>query len=579
MLQSLIHIKLAAMVAALGLDTAEWKNPSQAMVQHVQSLADAQKLIAEGQQPPAGKSLQDTINAIKELADKGKDKDAQYAMGHFLRQSNQQNGVVQAMEYFKLAADQGQLQAMNTYGSILATSSQDTEQVKTGVKYIKDAAAKGLNEARRNMATILLRGVAGESKNVDEAFKYLEAASKDKDSQADYDLTQFYAGAGGPEKRDDEKAWTYLQKSADAGNANALTLLGALLFEGGKIGDKQITKDPALAVKKFQQLADQKNPTGLRTMGELHQGGLGGVQKDFKKALEYYQQAVQGNDAAAQLRLASFYDTGIDLDPNDDKIDVARNDAAALQLYRLAAQNNSAPAIFQVGTFYEAGRAVDRDLTKAFTLFLQSGIMGMPAGMQKAGLYYLNGAGTQRDPVAASAWFARSAAAGLPDGSLNYGVLVENGAVPQKDPNLSQFFVAAGHYNDAVESAQASDQVRFEALLRLGSLHLRGLLVPTTEQPKPNFERAYVYFKQASNIDPKNQLAAQARDEAGAKLTVDQKTKAEADVKRREDDLKRKKDAAAAAAAAATPGAAAAPAPAAPAAAPAAKPATTPRTR
>jgi TPR repeat protein len=578
MLQSIIHIKLAAMVAALGLDTAEWKNPSPAMTQQVEALADAQKLIAEGKQPPAGKTLQDTINAIKELADKGKDKDAQYAMGHFLRQSNQQNGVVQAMEYFKASADQGQLQAMNTYGSILATSSQDTEQVKNGVDYIKKASAAGLNEARRNMATIYLRGVAGVTKNVDEAFKLLEAASKSGDSQADYELTQFYAGGGGTERRDDEKAWTYLQKSSEAGNANALTLLGALLFEGGKIGDKQIAKDPALAVTKFQKLAEQKNPTGLRTMGELYQGGLGGVPKDFKKALEYYQQAVQGNDAAAQLRLATFYDTGIDLDDKDDKIDVPRNDAAALQLYRLAAQNNSAPAIFQVGAFYEAGRAVDRDLTKAFTLFLQSGIMGLPAGMQKSGLYYLNGAGTQRDPVAASAWFARSAAAGLPDGSLNYGVLVENGAVPQKDPNLSQFYVASGHYNDAAESSVASDQVRFEALLRLGSLYLRGLLVPSGEQPKQNFERAYFYFKQAANIDAKNQLAAQARDEAGAKLTVDQKKKVDTEVERREVEMKKKKEAAAAGAT--TPGAVPAATPAAaPAAAPAAKPTTTPRSR
>ncbi len=575
MLQSIINIKLAAMVAALGLDTAEWKSPSPAMTQNVQALADAQAYAAKGEQAPAGKGLQDVINNIKTLADAG-DKDAQFAVGLFLQQSNQQNGPAQAMEYYKKAADQGQLQAMNNYGFLLAASSQEPEKAKEGIKWIKQAADKGLNAARRNMAAIYLRGMAGEPKDADAAFKLLDAASKEKDSQADFEIAQFYAGGGGPDKKDDEKAWTYLQKASDAGNANALTYIGALLFEGGKLGDKQITKDPALAVKKFQQLADQNNPAGLRTMGELYEGGLGGMPKDFKKALEYYEKAVQGNDAAAQLRLASFYDRGIDLVPGDDKIEIQRNDAAALQLYRLAAQNNVPLAIYNVGAFYEAGRAVDRDMTKAFTLYLQSAISGLAFGMQKTGVYYLNGAGTQKDPVAAAGWFARSAAAGLPDGSLSYGIVTEMGLVPQKDASISQFFAAGGHYNDAADSPNASDAVRMEALLRIGSLYFRGLMVPSGEQPKPNLERAYMYFKQASNIDPKNQLAASARDEAAAKLTVDQKKKADADVERREAELKRKQEAAAnpaAAAPAATPVAPAAPA------APAAKPATTPRSR
>jgi TPR repeat protein len=565
MLQSIINIKLAAMVAALGLDTAEWKNPSPAMTQNVQALAEAQKLAASGQQAPAGKGMNEIISSIKTLADGG-DKDAQFAMGHFLRQSNQQNGVVQALEYYKKAADQGQLQAMNNYGTILATSAQEVEKAKEGVTYIKQAADKGLNEARRNMATIYLRGGAGEKPDADAAFKLLDTASKEKDSQADFEIAQFYAGGGGPEKKDDEKAWTYLQKASDAGNPNALAYMGALLFGGGKIGDKEVQKDPGAAVKKFQQLAEQKVPAGLRTMGELHEGGLAGVAKDFTKALDFYTQAAQGNDAAAQLRLATFYDGGVDLTPGDDKVDVQRNDAAALQLYRLAAQNNSAPAMFQVATFYEGGRAVDRDLNKAFTLYLQSAIQGLPYGMQKTGVYYLNGAGTQKDPVSAAAWFARAAAAGLPDGNLSYGIVTENGLVPQKDPNVSQFFAAGGYYNDAAEAVNASDAVRMDALVRLGSLYFRGLMVPSGEQPKQNFERAYLYFKQASNIDPKNQVAAQARDEAAAKLTVDQKKKADADVERREGDLKRRKETAATpAAGAAAPAAAPAATPAAPA--------------
>ena len=110
MLHSLLSLKMAAMVAALGLDTAEWKNPSADMTAEVQALADLQKKAASGQTPT--ESLQEEINKIKALADKG-DKDAQFAMGLFLQQSNAQGSLPQALEYYKKAADNGQLQAMN----------------------------------------------------------------------------------------------------------------------------------------------------------------------------------------------------------------------------------------------------------------------------------------------------------------------------------------------------------------------------------------------------------------------------------------------------------------------------------
>jgi TPR repeat protein len=587
MLHSLLALKLAAMAAALGLDTSEWNSPSPEISAQVQALENLQKAAAEGNPAPEGNTLQDVVNKIKDLADKG-DKDAQFSMGLFLQQSNQQGALQQALDYYDKAAKQGQLQAMNNYGFIVAASTQDPAQAKLGVEKIKEASTKGLNAARRNMATIYLRGMAGEPRNVPEAKKLLEAAvadPKQPDYQAEFELAQFYLGAGGPENQDTEKAWELLNSAAKHGNPNALAALGSVLFDGKEFGTeekkKKIPADPKGAVDLFKKLAEQNNPAGLRTMGELYQKGIPntGVEKDFKKALEYYGKAAQGNDAVAQVILAGFYDRGFD-ENNDKTLEVAPNPAASLELYRLAAQNNVPLAFYNIGAFYEAGRAVDKDMTKAFGYFLQAAVNGFGPAMQKVGVYYLNGAGILKDPVAATGWFTRSAASNVPEGLVSLGVMAENGLVPPTDPNDTQFQTAVKLYGAVEDNVAASDPVRMEALLRLGNLYFRGVTGPATQkEAKPDFERAYGYFKLASDLDPNNKLAAQAKEQAEKPLTVEQKASAakmvEVMKKKREDKVK-----AAAAAAAPTTGApvGAAPAPPTPAS-PAPAPSTKKKTK
>jgi TPR repeat protein len=543
MLHSLLNLKLAAMVAALGLNTAEWSNPSPEMTAQVQKLADAMTSISSGQSAQTGDAVNATIKEIKTLADTKNDKDAQFAVGLFLQQSNQQGAMEQALEYYKKAADQNQLQAMNNLGFILAASGREASRTKEGVEWIQKAADKGLNAARRNMAQIHLRGLAGFKADPKAAEALLLKASSEKDAQAKFELAQFYLGGGGKENQSDDKAWTLLNESAALGNPGALASLGSVLLDGKKLGEKEIKADPAAAVKKFEELAAQKNATGLRIMGELHESGRAGVAKDFPKALEYYRQAAQGNDAVAQVRLAAFYDKGVDIDKDDKKIDVAPNAAAALELYRLAAQNNVPLAIYNVGTFYEEGRTVDKDPAKAFAFFLQSAVNGLAYGMQKTGAYYLNGSGTIKDPVAAAGWFARAAAAGLPEGLLSYGLLAEQGLVV--DPGKgSPYQAAASSYLQAADSPAAGDAVRMESLLRLGSLHFRGLMVPVGETVKPDLEAAYVFFKQAQEIDPKNEVAKEAMAAVTNPtngLTQEKVQKAEATIARMKADREARK--------------------------------------
>lgn len=564
---------------ALGLDTAEWSKPSAEMVAHVEALEAAIAASAKGETPAV--PLQQSIDQIRALAEGGKDKDALFAMGVLIQQSNQPNAAAEASAYYKKAADLGQLQGMNNYGFILAASTQDPAVAKEGIEYIKQASDGGLNAARRNMAAIHLNGMAGMKKDPAAAQELLEKAAGEKDNQAAFELAQFYLEAGGSEFIDDDKAWDWLNKAADAGNPNALATLGSVLFDGKKFGARQIDADPAKAVALFSKLADQGVPAGLRTMGELHASGLAGVEKNFTKSLDYFSRAAQGNDAAAQVTLAGYYGQGVDLDPNDGTMEVAPNPAAALDLYRLAARNNVPLALYNVGVHYEEGRAVDKDPTKAFAAYLAAAGGGFAPAMQKAGVYYLNGAGTLQDAVAAAGWFSRAAAAGMPEGLLSLGVMSESGllgATPETTPAKA----ASDAYLRIIELTQVADATRFEALLRQGGLLFRGLLVPAGEAPKPDYESAYRYFKLALELAPQNELAVNTVKEAAAKLTPEQVAKLDAEVAEstaaRKKALSSEAPAAPTAAPAATPAAApakpqaAAPAAERPAAAPAAAP-------
>ncbi len=523
---SMASLDPAMAASALGLDTAEWTHPSPEVVAQVEAMEAAMVAAARGESPTV--TLQQAIDRIRELADKGNDKDAIFAIGFLTQQSQQPNALAEAMSYYKRAADLGQLQAMNNYGFLLAGSNQDVEKAKEGIAFIKQAAEGGLNAARRNMASIYLNGLGGEERNPDAALELLEKAAAGGDGQAQFELAQFYLELGGPERVDDDKAWDWLNKAAEAGNPNALATLGSVLFDGKTFGARKIEADPAKAVEKFAKLAEQGVPAGLRTMGELHAAGLAGVEKDFPKALDYFSRAAQGNDAAAQVALAGYYDQGVDLDPQDGRIDVAPNAAAALDLYRLAARNEVPFALFKVGTFYEEGRSVDRDVQKAFVHYLQAAGGGFAPAMQKAGTCYLNGMGTPRDPIAAAGWFNRAAAVGLPEGLLSLGVMAESGMVPVA-AGSTPAKASADAYRQVLQVLQIADQTRFEALIRLGGIYFRGALSEPGAAPAPDYENAYKMFKQAADLAPESPLAANLLKEAAAKLTPEQIQKADAE--------------------------------------------------
>ena len=110
MLLTALKVKLAAMVAVAGLDTAEMQQPSPELVTTLEKLAADQKAAAEqpGSGPDVNAAFNNALAKVNELAKKG-DKDAQYALAHWGVLSNSK--IPEIIDLYRKSAAQGQILA------------------------------------------------------------------------------------------------------------------------------------------------------------------------------------------------------------------------------------------------------------------------------------------------------------------------------------------------------------------------------------------------------------------------------------------------------------------------------------
>lgn len=131
----------------------------------------------------------------------------------------------------------------------------------------------------------------------DKAIGFLQQAAKLGSKDALWTLHQLYAGVYATDLMDHKQAWLYLQKAADAGQAEAQLKLAQDLM---KNPDQQ-----AQAFNYLQQAAVEK-PAAQNLLAELYEHGIA-IDPDLAQALDYYLQAAAGANPDAYANLGRMY--------------------------------------------------------------------------------------------------------------------------------------------------------------------------------------------------------------------------------------------------------------------------------
>ncbi len=90
---------------------------------------------------------------------------------------------------------------------------------------------------------------------------------------------QYFYGTGGVPKKDDQQAFSWFRKAAEAGDPAGMNDLGDMYLNG--IG---VEKDYAQAFSWFRKAAEAGNPDGMVDLGFMYENGYG-VQRDQQQAI------------------------------------------------------------------------------------------------------------------------------------------------------------------------------------------------------------------------------------------------------------------------------------------------------
>ena len=110
------------------------------------------------------------------------------------------------------------------------------------------------------------------------------------------------------------------------------------------------------SVEAIKNLSDTGNAYVQDTLAQMYLEGVG-VEKDEKKAFEWYEKSAKLNYALAQFRLALMYLNGIGVEKDEEK---------AFEWCEKSAKLNYALAQFRLALMYSNGIGVEKDEEKAF---------------------------------------------------------------------------------------------------------------------------------------------------------------------------------------------------------------------
>lgn len=272
------------------------------------------------------------------------------------------------------------------------------EDKPQAVNYLKLAAEQGHVEAQNILGDCYFNGI-GTAKDAEMAVRWLRLPAERGYVSAQFNLGVCYKNGEGVDK-DEHQALKWLQQAAEQGHTKAMLILGELY-----VMDEAL-KDEDQAIFWLQQAADREDVEAKLALGFYYRFGAL-EHRNYQQSEMLIRQAAEQGNADAQYVLSRLYFEG------DECVEVKKDESQALRWLKQAAEKNHVDAQLDLGLRYKNGDGIDQDEERAVGWLQQAANQGNATAQLNLGLCYLDGRGVaKKDERVAWEWFKQAAKQG-----------------------------------------------------------------------------------------------------------------------------------------------------------------------
>jgi uncharacterized protein len=307
-------------------------------------------------------------------------------------------------------------------------------------------------------------------------------------------------GLGVP--KDPARAVKLFDEAARRGNSRGMFDLGVMYRDGSGV-----EKDPAAAVKWFNQAVTAGSLAAAAELGNAYYFGRG-VAENHKTAFDWYLRAAKADIAVAERDAALMYDQGDG---------VAQSAADAVTWYRRAAGQGDAIAMTQLSHHLRRGRGVaanvprTADVAESWRWLMKAAEAGFPQAETELGAFYQDGFGYRQ----AAHWFGEAASQGDGFAQIQLGNLYQNGLGVDRDPDQARrLFTQAAAGPDPEAAALARTSL---AAMPAAPSPAPPIVMPQPDRPAADDDDSP---PSARHLPPRPSLLASNRTDATAKAAI-----------------------------------------------------------
>lgn len=303
---------------------------------------------------------------------------------------------------------------------------------------LRQRAESGNSDAQYDLAMCYWKGEEGAPKDNTKAFYWMKRSAEQGDAYAQSWVGYFYEEGYGTGK-DDAEAFYWYRRAAEQGNRSAQNNLGEHYYYG-----RGIARDFGKAAMWYKKAADQGHISAMFNIGWCYEKGEG-VATNRSLALDYYRKSAAGGNKNARNRLAELGES-VSSYASTSTTTASNSHVNASTLAN--AQSGDEVSQFVVGRQYFD----DGNYEQALYWWRTAAKQGYGKASLQLGECYYNSLGVDRNYKTAAYWYTEAAEQGENDACFKLGVCYEEGIGVIRDYQIAfkyyekgNFMLAAAH--------------------------------------------------------------------------------------------------------------------------------------